>query len=63
MKGQVMPAHVRMGKEALQELVTEVKETVATDLVLPEMPERTFGIVDLWNIRRNAISARSRFSR
>ena len=63
MNNHVMPSIVQMETETLRNLVREVKETVATDLVLPEIPERTFGIVDLWNIRRNAVSARSRFSR
>ena len=63
MNNHVMPSIIQMETETLRNLVKEVKETVAMDLVLPEIPERTFGIVDLWNIRRNAVSARSHFSR
>ena len=63
MNNHVMPSIIQMEKETVRNLVKEVRETVAMDLVLPEIPERTFGIVDLWNIRRNAVSARSRFSR
>lgn len=59
MKNDVMPSVIRMDAEALKTLLTEVKETVATDYKLPEQPKRSFGMVDLWNIRRNAKSASS----
>ena len=35
----------------LEQLVTEVKETVATEVELTKEP-KSFGIVNLWNIRR-----------
>ena len=53
MKSDVMPSIVQMEYGVLQELLTEVKETLATDIKLPEPKKKTFGIVDLWNIRRN----------
>ena len=53
MKSDVMPSIIQMEYGVLQELITEVKETLATDVKLPEPKKKTFGIVDLWNIRRN----------
>jgi hypothetical protein len=37
----------------LRNLVTEVKETVATDVDMPEERKPSFGILNLWDIRRN----------
>ncbi|MFC0776192.1 hypothetical protein [Terrimonas alba] len=53
MKSDVMPSLIQMEYGVLKELLTEVKETVATDVKLPEPKKKTFGIVDLWSIRRN----------
>lgn len=53
MKSDVMPSLIQMEYGVLKELLTEVIETVATDVKLPEPKKKTFGIVDLWNIRRN----------
>lgn len=53
MKSDVMPSIVKMEYGVLQDLLKEVKETLATDIKLPEPKKKTFGIVDLWNIRRN----------
>lgn len=62
MKGNVMPSMVQVEPELLKSLVNEVKETIAKDIMEePEKYKRSFSIVDLWNIRRNSISARSRF--
>jgi hypothetical protein len=49
----VMPSLVQMEKEELQKLIAEVKETVATVIQLPEANQKTFGHLDMWNIRRN----------
>lgn len=57
MKSDVMPSIIQMDKEELQQLVAEVKETVATGIQLPKARKKSFGIVDMWNIRRNAKSA------
>ena len=55
MKSDVMPSIVQMEYGVLQDLLTEVKETVAKDIKMPEQaPKPTFGVVDLWKIRRNA---------
>lgn len=52
MKGQVMPSLVQMGKDELQQLVTEVKETVATDAKI--VAPKKFGAIDMWNRRRRS---------
>ena len=59
MKNDVMPSVVRMERELLKRLVTEVKETVAIDVKAPQAKRNTLRVVDLWNIQRNARSARS----
>ena len=58
MKTDVMPSIVQMEYGDLQDLLQEVKETVAKDIKLPEPATKpSFGVVDLWKIRRNAKSA------
>jgi hypothetical protein len=58
MKSDVMPSIIQMEYGDLQDLLQEVKETVAKDIKLPEPATKpSFGIVDLWKIRRNAKSA------
>jgi hypothetical protein len=57
MTNHVMPSIIRMDAEELQKLVTEVRETVATVIQLPKTEEKTFGSLDMWNIRRNFKSA------
>jgi hypothetical protein len=54
MKSDVMPSIVQMDPEVLKDLVREVKETVATNQSRVKTIKPSFGIVDLWNIRRNA---------
>ena len=44
-------------------LVREVKETLATDIQMPAGKRPVFTAADLWNIRRNAKTARSLFRR
>ena len=61
MKNDVMPSIVQMEYGVLETLLAEVKETLATDFKMPEKPKAAFSIVDLWKIRRTAISARSMF--
>ena len=63
MNSDVMPSIVRMDAEVLKSLLTEVKETVATVIELPETKKSTFGVVDMWNIRRNSRSASNSFRR
>ena len=58
MKDDVMPSVVQMEYGQLQDLLKEVKETIAKDIKLPEPATKpSFGVVDLWKIRRNAKSA------
>jgi len=57
MTNGVMPSVIQMDAEELQKLVSEVKETVATLIQLPETNKKTFGSLDMWNIRRNFKSA------
>ena len=57
MKNDVMPSIVQMDAEELQNLVAEVKETVASVIQLPKPKQKTFGHLDMWNIRRNFRSA------
>jgi hypothetical protein len=61
MKSDVMPSIVQMEYGVLKTLLEEVKETLATDVKMPEPAKPSFGIVNLWNIRRNAKSASSMF--
>jgi hypothetical protein len=62
MKGNVNLSVIQMEEETFMHLVAEVKETVAI-VDLPQPEKRSFGLVDLWNIRRNAKSASSRLKR
>ena len=60
MKNDVMPSIVQMAPDELKVLLTEVKETVATGIVMPKTVKKSFSAADLWSIRRNATSAVSR---
>ena len=61
MNSNVMPSIVQIEKENLRNLVTEVKETVATNInPQPYMSkQKKFGIVDLWNCRKAMKTASS----
>lgn len=61
MKIDAVPSIVQMEPAVLNNLLKEVKETLATHLRMPEVKNRKFTSADLWNIRRNARTARSRF--
>ena len=58
MKCDVMPSLVHLEKKELQKLCCEVKETVAIDITLIEKKSASFGIADLWNMRRKMKTAR-----
>lgn len=47
----VMPSIVQMDSEILKKLTTEVKETLATGIVMPAQKKR-FAVVDLWKIQQ-----------
>ena len=53
MKSNVMPSIIQIEAEELKQLVTEVKETVATGVdVKNEDLAQNFGVADLWKIQR-----------
>ena len=56
MNSNAMPAIVQLDTDNLKKLTTEVKETVASaELgVNNAQTRKTFGITDLWAIRKNA---------
>ncbi|HUB59518.1 MAG TPA: hypothetical protein VL978_02385 [Puia sp.] len=59
MKSDIMHSRVQLEKDILDRLVTEVHETVATDVQLAKAKKTpSFGVLDLWNLRRNTRSAR-----
>ncbi len=49
MKAQSIVLFTQLSKEALENLTTEVKETLATELT---GNNKSFKAVDLWNIQR-----------
>jgi hypothetical protein len=54
MNNNVMPSRVQMEPILLQQLVAEVKETVATGIELQQNAKSSsFKAIDLWSIRRN----------
>ena len=61
MNSNVMPSIVQIEKENLEKLVTQVKETLATNINLQptKIKNKRFGIVDLWNCQRNVRTAAS----
>ena len=46
-----MPSIVKMDSESFKRLTTEVKETLATGIVMPANKKR-FTVVDLWKIHQ-----------
>lgn len=59
MTSKVMPSIIQMEEESLKQLVSEVKETLATNI--EPQPTATknkkFGIVDMWKCQRNVRTA------
>jgi hypothetical protein len=59
MKSDLVHSKVQLEKDILDRLVTEVHETIATDVRFAKTKKNpAFGVVNLWNIRRNGRSAR-----
>jgi hypothetical protein len=52
MKSDLVHSKVQMEPAILENLVREVKETVATGVNLAPARKRSFGALDLWAIRR-----------
>lgn len=52
---------VQISKKELKELTKETKETLAFDVDVKEVEKRrTFGAIDLWNIRKQRIVSSTR---
>lgn len=51
MKSDLAPSIV---EQSIINNIVEVKETVAKGIRLANTSPRSFGLIDLWNIRRNA---------
>lgn len=62
MKGETMPSMVQLKEETLQQLTTEVKETIALSKDAAESSNKNFGVVDLWNRQRKMRSASNSLS-
>ena len=52
MKQELNSSKVYLEQEELDRLLTEVKETVASDIAKENGNKQTFGAADLWNIQR-----------
>ncbi len=59
MKMNQSTAYVPVDNESIKNLVTEVKETIATDVNVKE----SIKAIDIWNIERNKKSATVTFAR
>ncbi len=62
MKTNLKPSIVQLEVEVYNNLVKEVKETVATDFAAAGTKKPVFAAVDLWSIQKNMKSA-TRYSR
>ena len=62
MTSNVMPSIVQIEEGSLKQLVTEVKETLATNMnVQPDSEkDKKFGVVDMWKTQRAVRTAVSR---
>lgn len=61
MKIDVSPSITLIETEQAKEQVREQEQVPANDSPLQESNKTSFGIADLWNIRKNYRSARGRF--
>jgi hypothetical protein len=62
MKGSMQTSVIQMEEKTFMHLVAEVNETLAI-VDLPQRKKQSFGIVDMWNIRRSGKSATSMLKR
>lgn len=62
MKINTLPSVVQIDRKSLKNLVTEVKETLATELTgqISTLTHKKFTIVDLWNCQKTLRTAASR---
>ena len=66
MNSKVLPSIIQMEEESLKQLVTEVQETIATNINDQKsvVKPKAFNNVDMWNSQRNirtAISMRRHY--
>ncbi len=54
MKSDLVHSRVQMDRNILDKLVTEVRETVATDVEFAGAERPSFSALKLWSIRRNS---------
>jgi len=61
MNSNVLPSIIQIKKENLKQLVTEVKETIATDVNMhaSAVKNKKFGVADMWNSQKNIRTANS----
>ena len=52
MKSDVMGIGALINKDELKELLKETKETIAVDAKTDGNNNRSFGVVDLWNVQK-----------
>ena len=62
MTSKVMPSIVQIEEDSLKKLVTEVKETIATNIKgHSSTPEsKKFGVTDMWHAQKSVRTAISR---
>ena len=62
MKSNVIPSYVQMEAKELEKLVSEVKETVATNFHMEAVHDtpKIFGAADMWKLQKNRKSIRVR---
>ncbi len=63
MKGNYLSLLVKMDSASIQQLVAEVKETIAPVSGLANSDKSSFKHIDLWKIERSKKSATKTFSR
>jgi tRNA isopentenyl-2-thiomethyl-A-37 hydroxylase MiaE len=64
MKKDLIIEFVELQKEELKQLCSIVKETLATNITLPAVKasRKSYGINDLWSLRRNMKTAERRWN-
>ncbi len=53
MNSEVMHSRVQLDEPIRKQLMTEVKETVATDVAFTRAPKNSFSALNLWSLRRS----------
>ena len=63
MKGNLMSSLVQLDNETMQQLVAEVKETIAKEMDFVKGEKASFKAIDFWKMERSRKSATNTFSR